>query len=95
MRLVPPASIGGRVLIQGAAGEGACLTLVDEAKEVMHFTLGAHLLENGEFLFTGLPPGRYHFWMSCMEGARFDRPLAAWDLNVGEDLRNVIVNKNP
>lgn len=96
IRLVPPASIGGRVRVAGTAHEQVCLSLVDATTVEQFFTVGGKLGPEGEFLFTGLPPGRYHLWMETMEwSGKHDRPIAVWDLGAGEKMREVEVTKKP
>lgn len=95
IRLVPPASIGGRVRIAGTAHKQVSLSLVDATTVERFFTVGGDLGPEGEFLFTGLPPGRYHLWMETVEwSGKHDHPIAVWDLAAGEKMREVEVTKN-
>ena len=93
-RLVPPASIGGRICLGGLEGKPAFLSLVEEMQpdKKPFFTIDTIIGSNGSFFFAGLPPGRYNLWIPGIKGGDgFSTPLAHWSLDEGERRRDVDV----
>jgi len=94
-RLVPPASVSGRVSVEGVAQKVIFLSLMEERSPERGpvFTIDATMGSRGEFFFNGLPPGRYHLWIYEVSGGdHFNRPLTVIDLAEGERLRDLVVD---
>jgi len=95
-RLVPPASVGGIINIDRAYGKLLCLNLMNDvfSEPLRGFGISTTIGQNGEFLFSGLPPGRYHLWTSAVKGRdSYKTPLAVWHLGEGEKRRGLVYDE--
>jgi hypothetical protein len=93
MTLVAPATIGGRIEARRPSDKSLRLTLIDpdHPAQRVAFTVGCTVGPDGEFLFTGLPPGRYAIWSEDFGSRDWERPLATVDLGAAEERRDLVI----
>jgi hypothetical protein len=93
LRLVSPGAIGGRVNARRVTGKNLSISLIhpDYLGERPDFTTSCSLSADGDFLFTGLPPGHYRIWGRTFGAHDWNSPLETIDLLPGEERRGLEV----